>query len=210
MKGGHTSTDAFWEDFYRDARPVWSGNANALLVDEASSLAPGTALDLGCGQGGDAIWLAERGWQVTAVDVSAAALTFAAERAEVAGVSDRIDWQRHDLAVSFPSGRFDLVTACYLHSPIDMPRAEILRSAAAAVCDGGTLLVVGHGARPPSLEPTPGVEFPTADEVYEDLELPAGEWEQQRCDLVIRPVRDQDRHGPQRPDTALRLRRRPR
>ncbi|MEA2279430.1 MAG: hypothetical protein QOK21_37 [Solirubrobacteraceae bacterium] len=181
-----SATEEFWEDFYRDDR--WSGKPNALLVDSVTDLAPGTALDLGCGEGGDAIWLASRGWRVTAADVSSAALARAAEHAAAAGVAGAIDWQRHDLAVSFPSGSFDLVCACYLHSPVTMPRDEILRSAAAAVAPRGSLLVVGHAAPPSSARHDRTNHFPTPQEMLDDLALPAGRWEVIRSDVVTRQL----------------------
>jgi SAM-dependent methyltransferase len=181
-----SATEEFWEDFYRDDR--WSGKPNALLVDAVSDLAPGTALDLGCGEGGDAIWLASRGWRVIGADVSSAALARAAEHAAAAGVADAIDWQRHDLAVSFPSGSFELVCACYLHSPVTMPRDEILRSAAAAVAPGGSLLVVGHAAPPASVRHDRGIHFPTPQEMLDDLALPAGRWEVIRSEIVTRQL----------------------
>jgi 2-polyprenyl-3-methyl-5-hydroxy-6-metoxy-1,4-benzoquinol methylase len=113
--------ERFWEDHYRRRGRVWSGRPNPVLVDVVGSLPPGTALDLGCGEGGDAIWLAQQGWSVRAVDVSATALDRASADAATAGVADRIDFQRHDLALTFPSGAFDLVSAQYLHSPIEFP-----------------------------------------------------------------------------------------
>ena len=79
---------------------------------------------------------------MTATDISQTALDVAAQHAAEAGVT--VAWERHDLAVSQPAGRFDLVTASFLHSDVELPRARILRAAAAAVAPGGTLLVVGH------------------------------------------------------------------
>ena len=98
----------------------WSGKPNASLVEEVAELEPGTALDLGCGQGGDAIWLAAQGWTVTATDISQTALDIAARHAAEAGVS--VTWERHDLADSQPAGRFDLVTTSFLHSEVELPR----------------------------------------------------------------------------------------
>ena len=96
--------ERFWEDHYRRRGRVWSGRPNPVLVDVVGSLRPGTALDLGCGEGGDAIWLARQGWRVTAVDVSATALDRAAADAATAGVADRIDFRQHDQA--FERGLF--------------------------------------------------------------------------------------------------------
>ena len=79
------SAEHFWEEFYASGRSRWSGEANASLVEEVDGLAPGTALDLGCGQGGDAIWLAAQGWTVTATDISQTALDVAAGHAAEAG-----------------------------------------------------------------------------------------------------------------------------
>src|SRR3712207_2787200 len=115
---GDVEAERFWEDRYRRRGRVWSGRPNPVLVDVVGSLRPGTALDLGCGEGGDAIWLARQGWRVTAIDISTTALDRAAADAATAGVADRIDFRQHDLALTFPSGAFDLVSAQYLHSPI--------------------------------------------------------------------------------------------
>jgi len=99
--------EAFWEDMYRSRSAAWSGSPNPQLVTEAAGLTPGTALDVGCGEGGDAVWLAERGWQVTAVDISATALQRAATHAAQAGpdVSGRITWRQADLTSKAPPAR---------------------------------------------------------------------------------------------------------
>ena len=197
------SGEQYWEEFYRVRRDAWSGKPNSLLVEEVSDLTPGTALDLGCGQGDDAIWLASRGWQMNAVDVSATALARAADRAAAAGMAEAIEWERHDLAVSFPSGRFDLVSACYLHSPVQMPREGVLRSATAAVAPGGTLLVVGHAGSPSWSELDPEIHFPTPQEVLDGLALPAGRWEVKRSDFVTRRLPGPDGEPATRPDNVL-------
>ena len=140
---GHSGTagqdgagEEFWDARYRESERIWSGEPNAALVREVADLEPGTALDLGCGEGADAIWLARRGWKVTAVDISGVALERAARYAVAEGV-EGIDWQRHDLGSSWPEGEYDLVSAHFLHSPGDMPRESILRRAAAAVAPAG-------------------------------------------------------------------------
>lgn len=133
-----------YDELYRSAPAVWSGRPNGPLVVEAGGLPPGTALDAGCGEGADALWLAERGWRVTAVDWSAVALDRAAAHARARGLADRVEWRQEDLGTwQPPEGRFDLVTAHYLHAHgIDRP--AVFRRLAAAVAPGGTLLVVGH------------------------------------------------------------------
>ncbi|MEV3924681.1 MFS transporter [Actinomadura coerulea] len=206
-----TTHQQYWDSRYAEHHHMWSGEPNAVLVQEAAGLEPGTALDLGCGEGADAVWLARRGWRVTAVDISGVALERAAGHAEEAGVADRVDWQRRDLAASFPEGSYDLVSAQFLHSPADMPREEVLRAAAAAVAPGGTLLVVGH-AGPPPWDPDahPGVHLPTPDEVRESLALPEGDWEVLRSDEHERVQTAPDGRTMTRTDNALKLRRRAR
>jgi SAM-dependent methyltransferase len=139
-------TAEFWDERYRSADMIWSGNANSHLVAVATGLTPSTALDVGCGEGADAIWLASRGWQVTAVDVSTVALDRAAKRAAEAGaeLAARITWQQVDaLSWDPPPLRFGLVSAQFLHLP--RPALESLhRRLAAAVSPHGTLLIVGH------------------------------------------------------------------
>lgn len=181
----------FWDGHYAKREQVWSGRPNPLLVSEVEGFEWGCALDLGCGEGADAIWLARRGWRVTAVDVSRVALDRAAAAAKRAGVGHLIEWQLHDLASTFPTGTFDLVSAQYLHAPIELPREEILLRAAAAVSPGGTLLVVGH-ASGPSWAPQGHAHenFPTPEEVVQALKLPAGEW------TIDCEVRERDIVGP--------------
>lgn len=133
-----------WEDWYAGSAPLWSGRVNATTADVVSTLPIGEVLDLGCGEGGDAVWLAEQGWQVTAVDVSATAVARGAAGAEQRGVAARIDWHAHDLASWRTERAFDLVTASFLHSDVELPRAEILRRAAGRLRPGGHLLVVSH------------------------------------------------------------------
>jgi SAM-dependent methyltransferase len=185
---GDVEAERFWENHYRrqDRRRgrVWSGRPNPVLVDVVGSLRPGNALDLGCGEGGDAIWLARQGWRVTAVDVSATALDRAAEDAATAGVADRIYFWQHDLALASPSGAFALVSAQYLHSPIEFPRVHVLQEAASAVTPGGLLLIVdhasvGHGS------------WAVPEETLAPLDLSPDEWHTERLE-----AREREATGP--------------
>ena len=187
-------TREFWEDFYGGERR-WSGKPNASLVEEVAELEPGTALDLGCGEGGDAIWLAAQGWTVTGADISQTALDIGARHAAEAGVT--VAWERHDLSVSQPAGTFHLVTTSFLHSKVELPRARILRAAAGAVAPGGTLLIIGHA---PSAEHHHAEDLPGPDEVVDELALPGDGWQ---------PVTSGLRERGGRVDTVVRFFRRP-
>lgn len=173
-----TDPAEFWEARYNTNRGesghMWSGRVNAAVEHEVTALSPGTALDLGCGEGADALWLAAHGWTVTAIDISATALAVGAAQATRAGLAERINWVQADLATWNPSSEFDLVTSAFLHSPVELPRQEVLRRAASAVAPGGRLLVVGHGAFPPgsSHGESDAPPLPTSDEVLASLELP--------------------------------------
>ncbi|NLU73192.1 class I SAM-dependent methyltransferase [Streptomyces sp. HNM0575] len=133
-----------WEERYSGEETLWSGDPNPQLVAEASGLTPGTALDVGCGEGGDVIWLAGQGWTVTGADFSANGLARAARHAEQAGVGDRTDWWQVDARAFAAGGRsYDLVTTHYLHPP-DGGMVEVAGRLAEAVALGGHLLIVGH------------------------------------------------------------------
>jgi SAM-dependent methyltransferase len=119
-----------------------SSAANPHLVREVGDLAPGTALEAGCGAGAEAIWLARGGWRVTAVDVAEAPLALAVERAAAAGVAGRVQWVRADLTTWEPDAPYDLVTTHYAHPAI--PQLEFYDRIAGWVAPAGTLLVVGH------------------------------------------------------------------
>lgn len=133
----------FWDYRYGSQPAIWSGNPNVNLVAEASELTPGTALEVGSGEGADAIWLAQRGWQVTGTDISTVALERAATHAEQAGVSG-IEWLQADLMQPWdPPQTYDLISAQYMHLPTAQ-RTALFRTLADAVAPNGTLLIVGH------------------------------------------------------------------
>jgi 2-polyprenyl-3-methyl-5-hydroxy-6-metoxy-1,4-benzoquinol methylase len=142
-----TSPEEYWEGQYSGSAARWSGMVNGTMAAVVSELPvePGrSALDLGCGEGGDAVWLASQGWQVTAVDISATATARGAELAQKAGVSEAITWVTHDLATWETEETFDLVTASFFHSTVELPREQILRRAAEQIRPGGHLLLVTH------------------------------------------------------------------
>ena len=134
-----------WNARYAGKELVWTAEPNRRFAAEVGSLPPGRALDVACGEGRNAVWLAERGWTVTAVDFSDVALGKAAELAASRGVE--VDWLVADVLEYVPEPRaFDLVAILYLQ----LPRAElarVLHAAADAVAPGGTLFVLGHDTR---------------------------------------------------------------
>lgn len=136
---------AGWEERYADASAsMWSGRPNPQLVAEVASLTPGTALDVGCGEGGDVVWLAQQGWRVTGADFSENGLARAARHAADAGVAERTEWWQVDARDFAAGGRtFDLVTTHFLH-PGAGRMASVVARLAEAVAPGGHLLVVGH------------------------------------------------------------------
>jgi 2-polyprenyl-3-methyl-5-hydroxy-6-metoxy-1,4-benzoquinol methylase len=135
---------ASWDERYSGEEQIWSGHPNAQLVAEVSASTPGTALDVGCGEGGDVIWLAQQGWTVTGADFSAGGLRRAARHVEEAGVGGRVDWWQVDARTFSADGRrYDLVTTHFLHPP-DGGMVDVTRRLSEAVAPGGLLLVVGH------------------------------------------------------------------
>ncbi|OKI49574.1 methyltransferase domain-containing protein [Micromonospora sp. CB01531] len=181
------ATARFWDELYQQRERVWSGRANAVLAEVVEPLPPGTALDLGCGEGGDAIWLAGQGWQVNAVDISTTALDRLTAEAARAGVASRITVARHDLTRTFPAGRYDLVSAQFLQSPLELPREAVLRAAARAVAPGGRLLVVEHGAPPPwARDSHPHARFASPQEILAALDLDPDRWHTERLRAAYR------------------------
>ena len=199
-----------FEERYRATDALWSGRPNTQLVAEASDLPPGAALDIGCGEGADAVWLAARGWRVTAVDFAATALQRAAAGAAAAGeeVAARIEWVRADVSQWTPEpGSFDLVSAQFMHLPTE-PRRALFARLADAVRTGGQLLLVGHdfsdieaGAhRPPEPE-----RFFTADEVAAALDPEV--WEILVAEARPRPAAVHEGHHITVHDAVVRARR---
>jgi SAM-dependent methyltransferase len=162
----------FWEERYASAEHVWSGMVNHAIVEVVSTLTPGRSLDLGCGEGGDVVWLAQHGWDATGLDISVTATRRAAEAARAAGIADdRIHFEAADLETWSPHESYDLVTASFLQSPVDLPRVDILRRVAKHVVPGGRLLVVAHAGMPPWSAHAHHHEFPTPDQEVAALGL---------------------------------------
>jgi SAM-dependent methyltransferase len=201
--GGTGHDHASWEERYRGAPALWSGRVNAPLAAEAADLTPSRALDVGCGEGGDALWLAAHGWQVTGLDWSEVALTRAAEHAAAAGLTDRVEWVQGSFENwQPPADAYDLVTAHFLH-PTAEQREVLLPRLWAGVAPGGTLLWVGHAHDEQRAAMWGGDRFVAAAEVAAVLD-PA-EWEV----LVAGPrARSADEHDHHDADEVLRARRR--
>jgi SAM-dependent methyltransferase len=139
-------SQAFWDERYRSSDRVWSGQPNAHLVAETRALVPGRALEVGAGEGADAVWLAGQGWNVTAVDISSVALDRGRAEAQASGaeVADRISWTHLDvLADPLPAGPFDLVSLQFMHFGV-ADRVPLFERCKDAVSAGGTLLIVAH------------------------------------------------------------------
>ncbi|HUF00969.1 MAG TPA: class I SAM-dependent methyltransferase [Gaiellaceae bacterium] len=192
-----------WDRRYAEVESLWSAKPNRVLVAETEGLATGRALDLACGEGRNAIWLAERGWRVTGVDFSRVAIAKARESAERAGVD--VDLICADLLEYEPTrAAYDLVVVLFLQLPAD-ERRRVLGRASGALAPGGTLLLVGHdlanlteGVGGPR---DPGVLY-TPDDIVS--ELPG--LEIAKAERILRDVDDADRPAI---DALVRARREP-
>lgn len=192
-----TDTMAAWNERYQQAEFVWSLAPNSFVAEQLADLAPGRALDLACGEGRNALWLARQGWRVTAVDFADVALDKGRRRAANDGLE--LDWVAADLAEYVPeAGGFDLVLIAYLHLlPHDFE--TVLRRAAGALAPGGTLFVVGHDATNPA-EGVGGPQDPYILYTPEKLTAPLTALRIELAQRVTRPV-----NGAPRPaiDTLL-------
>ncbi|MCX3287912.1 class I SAM-dependent methyltransferase [Streptomyces sp. NEAU-H22] len=207
-----STTDAvtFWDDVHA-GRPSADGpRPNARLTETVTGLGlpPGEALDLGCGEGGDALWLAGQGWRVTAVDISAVAVERLTALARARALDDRVLAARHDLQESFPPGDFDLVCAHYLHTPFGLDRSTALRTAAHALRPGGRLLVVDHGSTAPwSWNQDPDLRYPSPREVADGIDLSPDTWTIERAEALRRMATGPDGSTAEVTDHALLIRR---
>lgn len=199
----------FWDQRYGSSPALWSGHVNAVLSAEVEGLAPGRALDVGCGEGGDALWLAERGWEVVGVDVSQVALDRAAARARETGLESRVSWQHRDLLAWTPEvASHDLVSVAFVHLAAG-DRRTVYAGLAAAVAPGGTFLVGAHHPSDVGVVPRPPHPelFFTAEELAADLPGGPAAWEVVTAEARPRPAQHDGRAVVVH-DTVLRATRR--
>ena len=162
---GDPAVQTAWDKRYADQERLWSGQPNGALVAEVAGLTPGRVLDVGCGEGADSVWLAGRGWQVTALEVSGVALQRAAGHARDAGVTVR--WIHAELTEArLPPASFDLVSAQY-PALLRTPDAAAERALLAAVAPGGRLLLVHHAGM--NTTHSHDSEFDPADYVWPSM-----------------------------------------
>lgn len=181
-----------WDERYAGTGLLWHADPNRFLVEQTRDLDPGSVLDLACGEGRNAIWLAERGWRATGVDFSGVALAKGRQLAAERGVEVR--WVEADVRTWHAIETFDLVAVFYLQLPAE-ERRRVYTAAAEAVSDGGHILIVGHdlanlsgGIGGPQ---DPAVLF-TADDVVGDIERAAGSFRIEQASQVRRPVATDD------------------
>lgn len=176
-----------WDARYEASDRVWSSGPNAFVAAETEDLAPGRVLDLACGEGRNAIWLAQRGWRVTAVDFSRVAV--ARGRARAGELQLDIEWHVGDVTRWRPDGHFDLVLISYLHLPAG-ERLNVLESAVEALAPGAIAIVVAHALR----NLADGFGGPQDPAVLADPTTIAAEISGLDPDLVIEKAAEVDRH----------------
>lgn len=184
-----------WEERYRAKQAVWSGRPTQVLVDEVEPLLePATVLEFGCGEGADAVWLAQHGWLVTAVDLSSTALERARKHAEQAGVDQHITFTDADADdVIREHGPWALVTSMYAHP--EQGARWLVETLSRAVAPGGMLVIVGHHPTDPHAADKPDLLAAafTAEEVAQALDRDV--WE---VSATLRERTTREAHGGER------------
>lgn len=202
---GDPAVEQEWDQRYAVEGRLWSGRPNGALLAEVAGLAPGRALDVGCGEGADAVWLARGGWQVTGLEVSGIALQRAARHAQDAGVP--IQWVHAGLAeAALPPGSFDLVSAQY-PALQRTPDGAAERALLAAVAPGGVLLLVHHAGMDTHVNPDSN--FDPADYVWPSMvaDLLDQDWTVEVDEQRPRVVPDGGAGAHHTDDVVLRARR---
>jgi len=178
-----TSWEVRWSEALREhGDRVAQRPPNVHLIGEAADLHPGRALDAGCGHGSDTLWLAARGWQVTAVDFAATALEYGRSTAEATGhgLAERIEWVEADLTTWTPQrNRYDLVISLYVH--VSTSIEEMVQRMATGVAPGGTLFLVGH--RP--TDPATGAPTAAAGQIQFSVDAVVAALDPERWELVL-------------------------
>lgn len=207
----HPQTSSEWDARYSEKERLWSGKPNAMLVrfadqfDSDHSEQPKKALDVGCGEGADAIWLAQQGWKVTGIDLSTVAITRAKESAAVLNLDAHFHATDAIQYANEIGGKFDLVIVSFMHSRDEEQRATTMRAIPNFVKPGGQLFVVSHAAMPPwsrhheheDGSPRPTFDITAASEI---AALGLGqEWEIQVAKELDRPAT-----GPEGEEAILR------
>ncbi|MGW2017648.1 class I SAM-dependent methyltransferase [Streptomyces sp. NPDC001927] len=204
---GDPAVRAEWDSRYAERQQLWSGRPNGALVTETAGLTPGRVLDVGCGEGADAVWLARAGWEVTALEVSGVALQRAAGHARDAGVD--VHWIHAELTqAALPPNSFDLVSAQY-PALLRTPEATAERALIEAVAPGGVLLLVHHAGMDSQQPDDSG--FDPADYVWPSMvaALLGDDWEIETDDVRPRVIPDGGAGAHHADDVVLRARRRP-
>ncbi|HEX7351368.1 class I SAM-dependent methyltransferase [Brachybacterium sp.] len=214
---GHSAPDPsltpveHWEQRYSGKERVWSGRVNATLADVVGGFEPGTSIDLGCGEGGDVLWLAEQGWQARGLDISETAVSRARAEADARGLDGAV-FTATDLDAWQPEpGTVDLVTASFFQSEVALERIEVLRRAATALRPGGHLVTISHAAPPSWAHNPPALLLERMIDVHteaEKLARPVEDWEVEVAEERRRPAASPDGAPGEHVDAVLVLRRR--
>ncbi|MGO3146194.1 MAG: class I SAM-dependent methyltransferase [Leucobacter sp.] len=208
--GGHTGAGSqaenraemhpsdFWEQMYAGADAVWSGRVNETLAELVADLTPGRSLDLGCGEGGDVLWMAERGWEAAGIDLSETAIGRAQQAAIDRGfahaqfyAADLGQWADQPASLGGPVGPFDLISASFFQSPVELQRERILRAALSRIAIGGHLVLVSHASGPGGMSENPD-HFVTPEDELASLALDEGTWRVHTAEIRTRETQHEN------------------
>ena len=213
----------FWEQRYADTERVWSGKVNHTLETAVAKLPVGRSLDLGCGEGGDVLWLAARGWDALGIDLSATATSRGTAEAADRGLAnarfiaaDLGEWADNPAAIDGEPAGFDLVTASFFQSPVELPREKIIRRALERLTVGGSLVLLSHASAPGWAKGHGPGDFHRPDTELAMLELSADEvttradgtaYEVVEAAIMLRTATGPDGHEHELEDSLVVVRR---